>query len=99
MMPSIAEKLMITINYVAVHIAEASSGIINKIGIVSVGSGITNTAIYSAVESQNQSWITLSSAVAVVSFAGSIMFILKIIVDVYYARRKDKREQERHDKL
>ena len=99
MMPSIPEKLMTTINYVAVHIAEASSGIINKIGIVSVGSGITNTAIYSTVESQNQSWITLSSAVAVVSFAGSIMFILKIIVDVYYARRKDKREQERHDKL
>ena len=99
MMPNIAEKLMTTINYVSVHIAEASSGIINKIGIVSVGSGITNTAIYSTVESQNQSWITLSSAVAVVSFAGSIMFILKIIVDVYYARRKDKREQERHDKL
>ena len=99
MMPSILEKLMTTINYVAVHIAEASSGIINKIGIVSVGSGITNTAIYSTVEPQNQSWITLSSAVAVVSFAGSVMFILKIIVDVYYARRKDKREQERHDKL
>jgi hypothetical protein len=64
-----------------------------------VGGGITNTAVYSVVESQNQSWITLSSAVAVVSFAGSVMFILKIIVDVYYARRKDKREQERHDKL
>ena len=98
-MPSIAEKLMTTMNYVAVHIAESTTGIINKIGIVSLGSGITNTAIYSTVESQNQSWLTLSSAVAVVSFAGSIMFILKICVDVYYARRKDKREQERHDKL
>jgi hypothetical protein len=87
------------ISYLAQHIAEASAGIVNKIGIISLGGGITNTAVYSVVESQNQSWITLSSAVAVVSFAGSIMFILKIIVDVYYARRKDKREQERHDKL
>jgi hypothetical protein len=87
------------ISYLAQHIAEASTGIVNKIGIISLGGGITNTAVYSVVESQNQSWITLSSAVAVVSFAGSIMFILKIIVDVYYARRKDKREQERHDKL
>ena len=87
------------ISYLGQHIAEASTGIVNKIGIISLGGGITNTAVYSVVESQNQSWITLSSAVAVVSFAGSIMFILKIIVDVYYARRKDKREQERHDKL
>jgi hypothetical protein len=87
------------ISYLGQHIAEASAGIVNKIGIISLGGGITNTAVYSVVESQNQSWITLSSAVAVVSFAGSIMFILKIIVDVYYARRKDKREQERHDKL
>ena len=87
------------ISYLGQHIAEASTGIVNKIGIISVGGGITNTAVYSVVESQNQSWITLSSAVAVVSFAGSVMFILKIIVDVYYARRKDKREQERHDKL
>ena len=87
------------INYLGQHIAEASAGIVNKIGLVSVGSGLTNTAVHTVVESQNQSWITLSSAVAVVSFAGSIMFILKIIVDVYYARRKDKREQERHDKL
>ena len=96
---NIDSKMSSMISYLAQHIAEASAGIVNKIGIISLGGGITNTAVYSVVESQNQSWITLSSAVAVVSFAGSIMFILKIIVDVYYARRKDKREQERHDKL
>ena len=96
---NIDSKMSSMISYLAQHIVEASTGIVNKIGIISLGGGITNTAVYSVVESQNQSWITLSSAVAVVSFAGSIMFILKIIVDVYYARRKDKREQERHDKL
>ena len=96
---NIDSKISSMISYLGQHIAEASTGIVNKIGLVSVGSGLTNTAVHTVVESQNQGWITLSSAVAVVSFAGSVMFILKIIVDVYYARRKDKREQERHDKL
>ena len=98
MMPSIAEKLITAMNYLGMHIAEASSGIINKIGIVSVGSGLTNTALTTAIEPQNQTWLTVSSAVAILSIAGSLMFIVKIIVDIYYARKKDKREQDLHDR-
>ena len=75
MMPSIAEKLTTAIQYLAMHIAEASSGMINKIGIVSVGSGLT-----------------------ILSIVGSTMFIIKIVVDIYYARKKDKREQDLHDR-
>ena len=86
-------------SYLGQHIAEASTGVMNKIGIVSFGSGLTNTAVHTIVEPQNQSWITLSTAVAVVSLVGSIMFITQVLVNIYYARRKDKREQERHDKL
>ena len=97
-MPSIAEKLTTAIQYLAMHIAEASSGMINKIGIVSVGSGLTNTALTTAIEPQNQTWLTVSSAVAILSIAGSLMFIVKIIVDIYYARKKDKREQNLHDR-
>jgi hypothetical protein len=33
-----------------------------------------------------------------VSAVGGLMFIVKIIVDIYYARKKDKREQELHDR-
>jgi hypothetical protein len=98
MMPSIAEKLTTAIQYLAMHIAEASSGMINKIGIVSVGSGLTNTAVTAVIEPQNQTWLTVSTAVAILSIVGSTMFIIKIVVDIYYARKKDKREQDLHDR-
>jgi hypothetical protein len=98
MISSIAEKLISAMNYLGLHIAEASSGIINKIGIVSVGSGLTNTAVTAVIEPENQAWLTVSNAVAILSIVGSLMFIIKIVVDIYYARRKDKREQELHDK-
>ena len=98
MTSSIAEKLTTAIQYLAMHIAESSSGIINKIGIVSVGSGLTNTAVTAVIEPQNQAWLTGSTAVAILSITGSIMFIIKIIVDIHYARRKDRREQDLHDR-
>jgi hypothetical protein len=97
MMPSIAEKLTSAVQYLGMHIAEASSGVINKIGIVSVGSGLTNTAVTAVIEPQNQTWLSVSTAVAILSIAGSAMFIIKIIVDIHYARKKDKREQQAHD--
>ena len=97
MMPNIAEKLTNLMHYLGMHIAEASSGIINKIGIVSVGSGLTNTAVTAVITPQNETWLTVSNAVAILSIAGSAMFIIKIIVDIYYARKKDKREQQAHD--
>jgi hypothetical protein len=97
MMPNIAEKLINLMHYLGMHIAEASSGIINKIGIVSVGSGLTNTAVTAVIMPQNETWLTVSNAVAILSIAGSAMFIIKIIVDIYYARKKDKREQQAHD--
>jgi hypothetical protein len=98
MIPTIADKLITAMNYLGMHIAEASSGIINKIGIVSVGSGLTNTALTTAIQPENEAWLTVSSAVAILSIAGSLMFIIKIVVDIYYARKKDKREQELHDR-
>ena len=98
MMPNIAEKLTTAIQYLAMHISEASSGMINKIGIVSVGSGLTNTALTTAIQPENETWLTVSSAVAILSIVGSTMFIIKIVVDIYYARKKDRREQDLHDR-
>ncbi len=98
MMPTIADKLITAMNYLGMHIAEASSGMVNKIGIVSVGSGLTNTAVTAVIEPQNQTWLTVSTAVAILSIVGSTMFIIKIVVDIYYARKKDKREQDLHDR-
>ncbi len=54
MMPNIAEKLTNLMHYLGMHIAEASSGIINKIGIVSVGSGLTNKTATAVITPQNE---------------------------------------------
>ena len=57
-----------------------------------------NTALTTAIQPENETWLTVSSAVAILSIAGSLMFIIKIVFDIYYARKKDKREQELHDR-
>ena len=91
-------KLNNAIQSITPHISEATSGILNKIGVVSLATGGTNAIVTTAIESQNATWLTVSNAVAIVSIVGSIMFIVKLSVELYYARRADKREQESHDK-
>jgi hypothetical protein len=71
----------------------------NKIGIISVTTGGTNAIVTTAIESQNETWLTISNSVAVISIIGSIVFIIKLSADFYYARLKNKREEESHKKL
>ena len=97
-MTSIAEKLSAAAHQLMMSLSESSSGIINKIGIVSLTTGGTNAIVTNAIETQNETWLSISDAVAVVSIIGSIVFIIKLSADFYYARRKDKREQELHDR-
>ena len=80
------------------HLSESTSGIINKIGIVSLTTGGTNAIVTQAIETQNETWLSISDAVAIVSIIGSLVFIIKLSADFYYARRKDQREQAIHDK-
>ena len=98
MMPNIEEKSTAVIQYLAMHVSKASSGIMNRVGMVSVGSGLTNSGITSIIQPQSQGWITLSQAGMTVSAVGGLMFIVKIVVDIYYARKKDRREQDLHDR-
>jgi hypothetical protein len=95
---SILEKLGDVPHQLMISLSESSSGIINKIGIVSLTTGGTNAIVTNAIETQNETWLSISDAVAVVSIIGSIVFIIKLSADFYYARRKDKREQELHDR-
>ena len=53
---------------------------------------------FERIEQRNETWLSISDAVAVVSIFGSVVFIIKLSADFYYARRKDKREQELHDR-
>ena len=97
-MMSILGKLNNALHTITPHLSDATSGIINKLGIVSVVTGGTNAIVTTAIETQNETWLTVSNSVAIFSIVGSVMFIIKLGVDIYFARRKDKREQEEHDK-
>ena len=92
-------KLNNAVHSITPHLSEATNGLINKVGIASVATGGTNAIVTTAIETQSATWLTVSTTVAIVSIAGSTMFIIKLVADMYYARRKDKREQVAHDKL
>ena len=94
---SILHKLGGVPQQLMMSLSESSNGIINKIGIASLTTGGTNAIVTTALETQNETWLSISDTVAIVSIVGSIVFIIKLSADFYYARRKDKREQELHD--
>mgnify|MGYP003650043700 CR=1 FL=1 len=108
-MTSIADKLSSVIQQIMPHLSESTNGIINKIGIVSLTTGGTNAIVTQAIETQNQTWLSISDAVAIVSIVGSLVFIANIVYqfyssrrkakcDLYYAEREDQRRQEAHNK-
>ena len=108
-MMSTANKLSSAIQQIIPHLSESTSGIINKIGIVSLTTGGTNAIVTQAIETQNQTWLSISDTVAIVSIVGSLVFMANIFYqfyssrrkakcDLYYAEREDTRRQEAHDK-
>jgi uncharacterized membrane protein YdbT with pleckstrin-like domain len=97
-MMNILGKLSGVPQQIMIILSESSSGIINKIGIASLTTSGTNAIVTTALETKNETWLSISDAVAVVSIVGSVVFIIKLSADFYYARRKDKREQELHDR-
>jgi hypothetical protein len=101
-MMSILSKLNNALHLITPHINEATNGIINKLGIASVVTGGTSAITSTAIVSNDPAWLTVSNSVAVLSIVGSSMFIIKLAVDIYFARKKDKREeaeQKRKDLL
>jgi len=88
----IPSKLNGVIQQITPHLSEATSGIINKLGIASVVTGGTNAIVTTALVTKDPTWLTVSNAVAIVSIVGSIVFIVKLITDFWYARKRDKRE-------
>ena len=108
-MMNTADKLNNAIQQIIPHLSESTSGIINKIGIVSLTTGGTNAIVTTAIETQNETWLSISDAVAIVSIVGSLVFMANIFYnfyslrrktkcDLYYAERDDRRKQEAHDK-
>ena len=97
-MMSTLGKLNNVLHAITPHMSDATSGLINKVGIVSVVTGGTNAIVTTAIESQDPTWLTVSNSVAIFSIVGSAMFIVKLAADIYFARKKDQREQEAHEK-
>lgn len=79
------------------HLSDSTNGIINKLGIASVLSAGTNAVVTEAVTNSHPTWLTISETVGIVSIVGSGMFVIKLCADVYFARKRDKREQEAHN--
>ena len=91
------DKLNSVLHAITPHLNDSMSGVINKIGIVSVVTGGTNAVVTTALETQDPTWLTISDSVAVVSIVGSIVFIIKLCGEFYFSWRKHKREQEEHN--
>ena len=97
-MMSILDKLSNVLHSITPHIQDSMTGVINKVGIVSVVTGGTNAIVTTAIETQDPTWVTVSNAVAIASIVGSVMFVIKLSADIYFTAKKDKREQAAHDK-
>ena len=95
---SILNKLSVNLHSITPHISEATSGIIAKLGLASVATGGTSAIVTKAVITQDAAWLSLSDAVAIASIVGSIMFVVNVSANVYFARKEDKREEEKQDK-
>lgn len=75
------------------HADPVLSGIINKVGIASISIGGASAVSKIAVESQSETWLTITDVAGIVSIIGGCVFIIKLCVDMYYTRKKDKREE------
>ena len=95
-------KLNNAIHVITPHLSDSMSGIINKVGLVSIVTGGTNAVVTTALETQDPTWLTVSSLTGLLSAIGAGVFIINVIVRagayLYFARRKDQREQEEHEK-
>lgn len=96
-MLGITAKLSHAINLISDHGNAAASKFMVYFGVggssVGVASGLTQR--YAEPEFI---WFTLTEWGSVVGIAGGLSLIIKLIVDWYYRRKQDKREQEVHDR-
>jgi len=108
-MMSIVGKLNSAIQPIIPHLSEATSGVMNKVGMVSLATAGTNAVVTTAIETQNETWLSISEVGGIVSIVGAIVFMVNIFYkahslrrktkcDLFYAEREDTRRQEAHDK-
>ena len=109
---NLADKLSSVTQQIMPHLIDSSSGIINKIGMVAIPVGLTNAAVAKDVAKDvvsNGAWLSVAEVGGIISAVSGLVFITNIFAnyylsrrkahcDSYYAERKDKREQELHDK-
>ena len=89
--------MMKFIHMMSEHGDHAVSGIINKVGLSSIALGAGSSASKIAVETQNETWLTITDIAGIVSIVGGVVFIFKLLVDIYYTRQKNKREKVEHE--
>ena len=108
-MMSTANKLSSAIQQIMPHLSEATNGVMNKIGLVAIPAGLTNAAVTKGIETQSETWLSISELGGIISMVGAIVFMANIFYkahslrrktkcDLFYAEREDQRRQEAHDK-
>ena len=108
-MMSTANKLNNVIQQIMPHLSEATNGVMNKIGLVAIPAGLTNAAVTKGIETQSETWLSISELGGIISMVGAIVFMANIFYkahslrrktkcDLFYAEREDQRRQEAHDK-
>lgn len=87
------------INNVVVQISDHGNAILSKwtvyLGVSGSGIGVAD-GVAKAVSDNGGSGSDIGMLCGVGGFI--VLFVKNLIVDVYFARKKDKREQELHDK-
>ena len=108
-MMSTANKLSSAIQQIIPHLSESTNGVMNKIGLVAIPAGLTNAAVTKGIETQSETWLSISELGGIISMVGAIVFMANIFYkahslrrktkcDLFYAEREDQRRQEAHDK-
>ena len=91
-------KLTEAISQMAMTISDHGNALVSKIihgtGLISIGTiGGAKIAEKSGISQGNP----LEDWALCISMTGGVLFIVKLCVDIYYSRKRNKREEEAHN--
>jgi hypothetical protein len=89
-------KLSDVLHIITPHMSQATSRMIDKIGLTTVGVTFANGAAVPILNVEDPIWLTVSHVIMVISGSGGLLFLIKQIVDIYFSFKRNSREVEVH---
>lgn len=87
-------KLNAVILAITPHMSEATSRMMDKIGLVTIGVAAVNGAATPLIDPHAGFWLAASHIIMVISGTGGVLFVVKQVVDMYYSWKRNLREIE-----